>query len=281
MSKHRKTGKNENKQSEKFRELPPMMGGGAIFRRSRSRSVNSPEVSLAHESLTAWLNGENSGEYIDAQYRNSPESTKRIFELFELVRSVTTAFEHQAPRLYPYAYGKTREPHEAREEASQRRREMGTSVQFGAISAALADYATVPYLAFQPSTKLWGIGQWPVAPPGYHHNGVMQMLQPTLRPYGEVMAAHGILELVRRCALCRIAFCVCKRWYFKKRKDSVACSDTCRKLIHDRKPEVIERRRNKRKDNYKLHQSGSVKEVSRRAMKKTNKTGIQKVKRNG
>lgn len=212
-----------------------------IFRRSKSRSVNSPEVALAHESLTEWLNGENSYEGIDPNYRNCPESSRRILDLLKLVSKVVAELERKAPTLYPFFYRKSPEPSPIEEHAA--------IVHFGAISAALVDYATVPYLAFQPSSKLWGLGHWPVGLSGKAHNGMMQQLQPTFRPYGEVMAAHAILELVRSGALHRIKQCDCGLWFFMKRRDGVACSDRCRKRIHDRKPEVIEKRRKNAKLN--------------------------------
>jgi hypothetical protein len=249
MSKHRET-----KRKEKLAELLPIMAmsrdhRASIFRRSRSRSMNSPEVALAHESLTEWLNEENSSPSIDLQYRNSSESTQRILDLLNLVRKVVTAFEQEAPEMYPYFYGKAAEPHYSFEGQE--------IVHFGAISRALVDYATVPFLAFQMSTKLWGLGHSPVGLPGTVHNGMMEVLQPTLRPYGEVMAAHGILELARSEALHRIKQCDCKRWFFMKRKDGVACSDTCRKRIHDRKPEVINRRKVNAKTN-EDYKSGKI-----------------------
>jgi hypothetical protein len=129
-------------------------------------------------------------------------------------------------------------------------------VRCGAVLAVygagvLADRRAIrlPYLAFQPSSKLWGLGQWPVGLTDTVHNGLMQILQPTFRPYGEVMAAHGILELARSRALNRVMQCDCGIWFFAKRIDGVACSGTCRKRIHDRKPEVIERRKSKARKN--------------------------------
>lgn len=213
----------------------------SIFARTRSRSINSPEVKIAHQALTEWLNGDNSWEEIDPGYRNTPDSTDRIRQLLGLVTSVTTEFGRQAPTLYPNSYGisTNKDP----------RREKETIVHFGAISKALADYATVPYLAFQPNSKSWGIGHWPVADPDTPDLGMIPVLRPTKRPYGEVMAAHGILELVRSNALSRIRQCDCGRWFFALRIDGVACSDTCRKRIHDQKPEVKKRRKDKAKKN--------------------------------
>ncbi len=239
MRKHRETEKNAA-----LIELLPITAlsrdnSEAIFRRSRSRSVNTPEVTLAHGSLTEWLNGENSYEGIASEYRNSPESSGRILDLLKLVRKVVTRFEREAPEMYPYSYGKSPKASWSEERIV---------VHFGAISRALADYATVPYIAFQPSSKLWGLGHWPVGLGG-PFNSTMQKLQPTFRPYGEVMAAHAILELVRSGALHRVKQCDCGRWFFMKRRDGVACSNTCRKRIHDRKPEVIERRRKAAKTN--------------------------------
>jgi len=282
MRKHRETGNADKFQSDKFPELLPITAmsrdhRATIFRRSRSRSLNSPEVALAHESLTQWLNGENSWEYIAPQYRNSPESTQRILKLFNLVKRVITAFEQKAPAMYPYFYGKAPMPRGIGDGG-------GPTVQFGEISRAMVDYATVPYLAFQPSTKLWGLGHWPVGLAGEAHNGAMQILPPALRPYGEVLAAHGILELARRGALSRIRECDCKKWYFAKREDGVACSDTCRKRIHDRKPEVVERRRKKAKE-YAEFRSGKnfleKTKMTNRAARETKKTRIEKVKGNG
>lgn len=249
MSKHRKTRK-----PGRLPELLPISAmsrdhRATIFRRSRSRSINSPEVALAHESLTEWLNGENSSTCISPEYRNSPESIQRILDLLNLVRMVVTDFEQRAPTMYPHFYGRASEP--------SSRFSRDTIVHFGAISRALVDYATVPYLAFQPSSKLWGLGHWPVELSGCAHNGTLQVLQPTFRPYGEVMAAHGILELARTSLLCRIKQCDCKRWFFMKRKDGVACSGTCRKRIHDRKPEVIKRRKQKARINSE-YKSGKI-----------------------
>jgi hypothetical protein len=279
MRKHRVTNA-YNFQSDKLPELLPITAMSSdhratIFRRSRSRSLNSPELALAHESLTQWLNGENSGENIYPSYRNSPESTQRILKLFKLVRDVTTTFEQKAPVMYPYFYGKAAAP--------SRIEEKDHTVQFDIISRALVDYATVPYLAFQPSTKLWGLGHWPVGLPDVAYYGPMEV-QPTLRPYGEVLAAHGILELARRRALSRIRECDCGDWYFAKREDGVACSDTCRKRIHDRKPEAIERRRKKAKE-YADFRSGKnfleKRKMTNRAARETKKTRIEKVKGNG
>jgi hypothetical protein len=235
----------------------------SIFVRTRSRSVNSPEVKIAHQALTEWLNGENSWEEIDSNYRNTPESTERIRQLFELVTRVVAEFERQAPVLYPHFY--------ATPKSEDHGREKGLIVLFGEISRAIADYATVPYLAFQPSSKTWGVGHWPAESAGAQGSGTIHSIRPIHRPYGEVMAAHGILELVRNNALTRIRRCDCGRWFFALRIDGVACSDTCRKRIHDQKPEVKKRRKDKAKNNSD-YTSGLIHvkklQVKRRAQRK-------------
>lgn len=218
----------------------------AIFRRSRSRSLNTPELAFAHESLTSWLNGENDWQGIDEAYRNGPESIERISDLLALVKRETLAFEASAPDMYPYFYGSV--------DAPTPLEKRGVIVQFSAISRAMSDYATVPFLAFQPKTKLWGIGQRPAGlgtPMSFGLTGVRG------RPYGEVMAAHGILVLARSGALDRIRRCDCDRWYYAKRVDGVACSGTCRKRIHDKKPAVIEKRAQQARTN-STYKSGKV-----------------------
>jgi hypothetical protein len=203
-----------------------------IFRRSRARSLNTPELALAHESLTSWLNGENAWPEIAEAYRNSPESIQRISDLLDLVRREVARFEASSPEM-------------DRVNALTLGEEMITklTVQFTSISRAMSDYATVPFLAFQPKTKLWAIGQWPA---GLGEPGSYGFCGERGRPYGEVMAAHGILTLaaaadplrVKSRALDRIRRCDCGRWYFAIRFDGVACSDRCRKRIHDKKPAV-------------------------------------------
>lgn len=214
--------------------------GSTIFRRSRSRSINTPGVALAHESLTGWLNGDDSWTEVAPEYRNSDESRERILDLLKLVRDVIAEFERLAPERYANFYALPPKPGWSGEQR--------LIVHFGAISRALGEYATVPYLAFQPSSRLWGLGHWPV---GYAEpfGRTAPKPQRTFRPYGEVMAAHGILELARSEVLHRIKQCDCGRWFFMKRRDGVACSDRCRKRIHDRKPEVIERRKKQARKN--------------------------------
>jgi hypothetical protein len=246
MRKYRETKKAESQKVERTLGFSPITlmsrdHRESIFARTRRRSVNGPEVKIAHQSLTEWLNGENSWEEIDRNYRNTPDSTERIRHLFELVTNVVSEFERQAPTLYPNSYGRSTN--------EDRKRESEVIVHFGEISKALADYATVPYLAFQPSSKLWGLGHWPAWPTDGPDIGMIPFVRGTNRPYGEVMAAHGILELVRSNALSRIRQCDCGRWFFASRIDGVACSDTCRKRIHDQKPEVKKRRRDKAKKN--------------------------------
>jgi hypothetical protein len=246
MNRYRETNKIQRQRAKRAPGLPPITAMSwdhreSIFARTRIRSVNTPEVKIAHQWLTGWLNGENSWEEIDPSYRNTPDSVERIRQLLELVTRVVTKFERQAPTSYPDSYGVPTN------EAPKRKK--GTIVHFGEISRALADYATVPYLAYQPNSRLWGIGHWPVGDPKKPEIGIIPVLRPTKRPYGEVMAAHGILELVRSNALSRIRQCDCGRWFFALRTDGVACSDTCRKRIHDQKPEVKRRRKEQARNN--------------------------------
>jgi hypothetical protein len=240
MSKQRKTERKTSR-AKKLPELRPTTAMGrdhyaSIFRRTRSRSINSPEVAVAHEYLTDWLNGADSLEVVAPQYRNSPESTERIRVLLELVRGVIAAFEKAS-----------------KTGVVDREIEDALVVQFPGISRALVDYATVPYLAFQPSSKLWGLGHWPTGLrfPGSNLNDIGQVPQPTstLRPYGEVMAAHGILELARSGALSRIRQCDCGRWFFAIKKNGVAHHRNCRQKIYDRKPEIIAKRKAQNKNN--------------------------------
>jgi hypothetical protein len=246
MSKYRETKKAESEAARRTLGFSPITSMSwdhreSIFARTRSRSVNTPEVRIAHQSLTEWLNGENSSENIDSNYRNTPDSTERIRRLFELVTSVVASFEREAPRRYPNSYGVLTDKDPGREKK--------IIVQFGEISRALVDYATVPFLAFRPSSKSWGFGHSPVGHPELQGSEMIPSIKPTHRPYGEVMAAHGILELVRSNALTRIRQCDCGRWFFALRSDGVACNDTCRKRIHDQKPEVKKRRKDKAKKN--------------------------------
>jgi hypothetical protein len=217
---------------------------GAIFERSRSRSLNCPEVAQAHESLTTWLNGENPWEsHRPASERNNPESTHRILALFELVRRLTRPDYEQGTLKMWFA----------QEELLPN---MRRTYRFLEIESRMQQYATVPYLAFQRPGRRWGVGQWPAG----HSPDQMTKPQQTFRPYGEVMAAHGILELARHQALARVRQCECKRWYFAKREDGVACSDTCRKRIYDQKPEVKNKRKRKAKELDLLHKNGKVNE---------------------
>jgi hypothetical protein len=245
MNKRRETERNMPKSSC---VMPIDPWDDAIFERSRSRSLNCPEIAHAHRSLTTWLNGETGWEANGvANERNSPESTHRILALFELVRRYATEYEAGgAGTELPFP-------------VTQR------SIRFLEIENLMQQYATVPYLAFQAPRRIWGVGQWPVR----HSPNEMSAAEPhaAFRPYGEVLAAHGILELARRQALSRIRQCGCKRWYFAKREDGVACSDTCRRRIHDQKPEVKDERKRKAKELRLLHENGKVKEPDTAAKK--------------
>ena len=220
-------------QSWKNSKLPPIQltalsrdRGLSVFPVTKRRSLNTPEVRLAHEWLTHWLNGTmNTGPELPDGYRNTPESRERLLALLNAVRDQLESFrEHQLP-YYP----------NEKDELLQ--------TVFLEIAKLMRPYATVPLLLYHPKTKRWGLG--------------LQAADPGLRPEGEVMAAHGILELARSEALDRLRICDCDKWFFAKRKDGVACSDTCRKRIHDQKPEVKEKRQEKARNNLEIR-SGNI-----------------------
>jgi hypothetical protein len=224
-----------------------------IFQRSRTRSLNTPELRVAHEALTRWLNGEDK-DHRNPHFRNSPESAERVLNLLATTKQLTRKITEDANRFNSLTDGR-----HSRDSSGTRRSWSVISTLQGLFN----DYATVPFLAFQSPTKLWGVGHWPANLPGAagsdmteeelaaFSNGSYPLAQKTqsFRPYGEVMAAHGILELVRNNALERIRQCNCKLWFFAVRKRTVAHAPTCRKRLYDQTPEAIAKRKKRAKDN--------------------------------
>lgn len=214
-----------------------------MFIEQRGRSLIPPVARIAHQALTYWLNDEDPpGVDVRPDLAHPPESTERIKGLLALVRATIQHLESPAGSY--------------RQKVAEMWRITNLTVTLLDIDHAYQDYATAPYLVYQARTGLYGIGQKPVAKEGSETYNVIGV-EFTHRPQGEVMAAHGILELARCGLLDRIRTCECGQWYFARKKDGVACSGTCRQRIHDRKPEVKARRAAKAKAN-RLYTSGKV-----------------------
>jgi hypothetical protein len=234
------------------------------FRRSPARSVVTPEVRAASEPLINWLNGEGANRRNPA-FRNSSESTQRILSLLELVGDATDQIDKEAKLRHPDVYGRPQD-----EERNERlRNHSATTTFYGAFN----DYVTVPYLVFNARRKQWGIGQWPLGLPGVPGSDITveeldklarfagaepaPLNSQPWRPYGEVMAAHGILDLLRSGVLDRVRKCECGLWFLALRHDSKAHNATCRKRLHDRSPTAIKKRREKQRANA-LVRSGKI-----------------------
>jgi hypothetical protein len=78
---------------------------------------------------------------------------------------------------------------------------------------------------------------------------VRELAPSNIYPAGETAAAHGLIELVRCDCIDRLRTCECGRWYYAKRADGIACSDSCRKRIHDRTDKAKETRKTRLKAN--------------------------------
>ncbi len=185
-----------------------------LFSKSKGRSLNTLEVRIAHAALTGWLNGENSAETIDPEYRNTPDSRDRILTVLQTARTV---FERTGRVDVPPPIGKTQ-----------------TYIHSFGLEALMAKYATLPYLLYSPVLKRWTIGQ----KTAYRST-----------PLGEVMAAHAILELVKHEALSRIRQCLCGTWLFARKIDQRACCVAHRVRLYDQDPETIAKRKKKREEN--------------------------------
>ena len=183
----------------------------ALFASPRSRSVNTPDVRNAHGWLTFWLNAERDLD-ADAQRVEgySSESKERILGLLALVSATVKKVQAQ-------------------------RGDIQYSATFTDITEAMRPYTAFPTLAYVADAKTWIV--------------IRELPEDSRFPARETMAAHGLLELARHECLDRIRHCDCGRWYFALRDDGVACSDTCRKRIHERTPEAKAKRRQRLQDN--------------------------------
>ena len=193
----------------------------------RYRSIRSPEIQLAAEATTAWLNAQRvgsaavpgSGEYED--WRNTPASRARILQLLETLKAAKGAASRQ--HVHP------------------------DLVQKYPVMA-------MPSLALTRDTFLpYATSPMPVIDHRTGQIGVRQQPASRRYPFGEVLAAHGLLtllqggslELLRRCNLPD-----CQKWFFAPRNKSEYCpGEACGQRDRDRDPERKALRRAKRTDN--------------------------------
>jgi hypothetical protein len=79
------------------------------------------------------------------------------------------------------------------------------------------------------------------------------------RPYGELVAAHSIIELAKLGLLSRIIKCDCGKWYFARFQHQRCCSDACRRKLYEKTPAFKKARREYMRQYYWLKKSGKVK----------------------
>jgi hypothetical protein len=208
--------------------LPTAADLTTVFSEQKQRYINNPQVRAAHIALTSWLNGDYSSEGNSPDVRNTADSMQRILLILCELQFFLAKLEDQKGALYPEgAGGKPRNPGFKRVETYHAR--------FPQLDKLLSDYAVVPQLVFEPKSARWGVVHQPAL---------------SSRPHGEVMAAFGLLELVRAGCLARVKRCDCGRWYFARKFDSVSCGQNrCRQRVYDQKPEVKERKKANREKN--------------------------------
>jgi len=107
----------------------------------------------------------------------------------------------------------------------------------------LKDYITYP--AF--TTGVWG-NEWEI------EDAVCG-----IRPAGESVAAHSIIELARRGLLDRLRQCDCGKWYFARFAHQRSCSSTCRRRVYEKTEKFKTKRRKYMRKYYRLKNSGKVK----------------------
>jgi hypothetical protein len=239
MHKYRRTEPRAHKESLKAVPITALASdpAPALFNGSKRRSINNPETKLAHQSITAWLNGSEPWFRTIGDNYDYGESKLRILALLTRVQFLLARFGEQEAKLFPWAAGRG-----GKQPSLPYPPDFYTT--FPNIERLMDEYATVPYLAYQPNSRLWAIGQKPA--------------NPSQRPYGEVMAAHGVLEMVRCGAIDRMRQCKrkgCQRWFYAVRLDSVTCSDPCKKKYW-REPEMKQLRSETNSKNHGLRQQG-------------------------
>lgn len=106
----------------------------------------------------------------------------------------------------------------------------------------LQDYPTCPFFNVDVG------GQW------YIEDGVWGV-----RPAGESVAAHSILELAKAGLLDRINRCDCGKWYFARFRHQHSCSAACRRHVYETTEKFRAARRKYMRKYYRLKNSGKVK----------------------
>lgn len=248
----------------------------SVFSGLNSNSMNLLSIALgkpldtagpASEAVIAWLNGyvtikqwarqgsarENRKDLIARFYKgsvdgivpvedHSPASQERIVHLLKVVRGTVASF-----RANVAVVARSSGPDEFH--------------FMMPVTRLMRQYATYPTFFLHPKSGVLGVAHQAVATNGRPWD--LELVVATLDqlaseiPYGEVLAAHGIIELARLGKLDRVRLCrVCPRWFFQGRSDAVTCSPGCRHKIYEQTPAYKERRRDIAKRNYKAKKNG-------------------------
>ncbi len=197
---------------------------------SRYRSIRSPEIQLAAEATTTWLNGQRVGSAAvpgSAEYegwKNTPASRARILQLFEQLKAAKEAASRQvvSPELV-------------------RKYPVMSLPSLALTRRTFMPYATAPMPVIDHRTGQIGVRQQPAS--GRY-------------PFGEVLAAHGLLTLLQGDSLDLLRQCAlpdCQRWFFAPRDKSFHCpGEACGQRARDRDPERKALRRASRTKNEPL-----------------------------
>lgn len=81
-----------------------------------------------------------------------------------------------------------------------------------------------------------------------------------LRRAQEAQVVRHLVELVRVGLVDRVRRCACSRWFFAKFKHGRFCSTKCQQKDYHGNEQWKEHRRKQRRENYRLHKLGIVKE---------------------
>lgn len=207
-------------------------------------------LQIAQQSLIEWLNGVETGGQWTAENHSEPSQT-RILELLNLVKQCVADAE-AIPKGRP-------------------------TTSFAAITRRMRPYASYPTLAFDPPRRRWATPQQPISTnrhPWDQFDAGEEALDPAdaKYPYGEVIAAHAILELVKMGALDRIRRCECGTWVFARTARHVSCSSRCRQKRHEATEEFKKKRSVYLKDRYRDFVKGGKAKITAQTKKKSSST---------
>ncbi len=201
--------------------MPKSMKKLSIFSSPRGRTIGTPEVKVAQQWITSWLNAERDFDHGTlAASGCTSESRGRVLSLLSYVSNVTRI------RI-----------------TAEDPRQSEQWITFDGITAQMEKYPVFPSLAYLPGSKRWGV--------------IRALPKSSQYPAGEALAAHGIIELARNSLLDRVKACACGRWFFANNPLRVACSVRCRQLNWEKSPEVLKRRKRQAKANAEYN-SGRV-----------------------